>query len=323
MRKVQRVEKIELPTSFPVGPVHVFIVFGEKLTLIDTGLNLDQAWKDLNDGLHSLDVKLEDLDQIVLTHHHNDHAGMLHRILEVQPSIDVYTHENTKIYLQDKEFAKWSGEYFDKLFYEFGLPKEIVDSFTFRKKNRRTIDGVTFQDILHEGATVPWMQSWQVIETKGHSMDHISLYCPEDELFLCGDHIIQDMHAGIFLDAPLPGEPRPKMLIEYIRDLEKCKKLPAKLTYSSHGPEFTNLPKVIDEELRNIDHRIVRTVEALKKLGGKGTGFEIIQEMYQKRLNKAIVSFMFEIFSVLQLLEVKNRVVVEKVNGVYQYRLVE
>lgn len=321
MKKVQKIEKIVLPTSFPIGPVNVFIVFGEKLTLIDTGLNLDQAWIDLNEGLRSLDIQIEDLDQIVLTHHHNDHAGMLHRILEVNPTLDVYTHEHTKIYLQDKDYASWSGEYFERLFHEFGLSKEIVDSYTFRRKSRKTLDGLTLQDNLHEGSAVPGMPGWQVMETKGHSMDHISLYCPEDEIFICGDHVIQDMHAGIFLDAPLRGMPSPKMLVEYIRDLEKCKTISAKLTYSSHGPEFTDHIKVIDDELRNIKHRITRTIEALRKIGGSGTGFEIIREMYQKRLKQALFPFVFEIFSVLQLLEEKQIVTAEKIKGVYQYRL--
>lgn len=323
MKKVQRIEKIVLPTSFPIGPVNVFIVFGEKLTLIDTGLNINQAWKDLNEGLHRFDVKIEDIDQIVLTHHHNDHAGMLHRILEVKPTIDVYTHENTKIYLQDKDFATWSGEYFERLFYDFGLSKEIVESFTFRKKRRRTLDGLRLDSQLYDGSKVPDMPGWQVIETKGHSMDHISLYSPEEEIFICGDHVIQDMHAGIFLDAPLPGKPSPKMLIEYIRDLEKCKSISAKLTYSGHGPEFTDLPKAIDAELRNIENRIAKTIDALRKIGGKGSGFEIIEEMYQKRLKQAVLPFVFEIYSVLQLLEENNRVMVEKVNGVFQYSLLD
>lgn len=323
MKKVQKIEKIILPTNFPVGPVNVFIVFGEKLTLIDTGLNLEQAWRDLNEGLHRLDVKMEDIEQIVLTHHHNDHAGMLQRILDIQPSIDVYTHGNTKIFLQDKDYVKWSGEYFERLFHHFGLPNEIIESYSFRKKTRKTLDGVLLHANLHEGCKVPGMPGWKVMETKGHSMDHISLYCPDEELFICGDHIIQNMHAGIFLDAPMPGEPSPKMLVEYIRDLEKCKSISAKLTFSSHGPEFTDLSKAIDDELRNIENRIARTIKALRKIGGKGTGFEIIQEMYQKRLKQAVFSFAFEIFSVLQLLEEENKVMVETVHGVYQYRLLD
>lgn len=58
---VQRIEKIELTTNFPIGPVNVYLVFGEKLTLIDAGIKTEQAWKELNNGLYHIGLTLDDI----------------------------------------------------------------------------------------------------------------------------------------------------------------------------------------------------------------------------------------------------------------------
>jgi len=53
------------------------------------------------------------------------------------------------------------------------------------------------------------------------------------------------------------------------------------------------------------------------------TGFEIIREMYKGRYERAVITFVFEILSVLDLLQERNIVIADKKNGVYQYRLVD
>src|SRR6202021_3688147 len=44
-------------------------------TLVDTGMNSPESIKALEEALAELDIKIEDLDAIVATHHHIDHFG--------------------------------------------------------------------------------------------------------------------------------------------------------------------------------------------------------------------------------------------------------
>ena len=71
------IAKIVLPTPFAVGDVNVYLVKGEELSLIDAGPQTEEAKQVLDRNLSELGYSISDIDQVVLTHHHPDHAGML------------------------------------------------------------------------------------------------------------------------------------------------------------------------------------------------------------------------------------------------------
>ena len=322
MSTLHRIERLELTTNFPIGPVYSYIVFGKKITLIDAGLKNKQGWAELNNGLHRSGISLSDVEQIVLTHHHNDHTGLVDWILEKNPSIKILAHKDTELILKDESYLEWSSEFFYKLFLEFGLSHDLAAKWAFRKGHRDYFQTAKVDGVLQEGDSVPGLPSFQVIETLGHSQDHISLYSGDTQQLICGDNIIKGVHGGMFLDAPKQGKERAKPLIQYLNNLEKCRTLPAKLTYSGHGPLIYDLNEAIDGHIENIEKRAGRVINTLKNAEGTATGFEIIQEMYRGRYEKALITFVFEIVSVLDLLEERNLVVGEKQNGVYRYRLV-
>ena len=120
----------------------------------------------------------------------------------------------------------------------------MATHWAYRKGHRDYFQTATVDEVLNEGDMVPGLPSFQVIETLGHSQDHLSFYCEDEQLFICGDHIIKGIHGGMFLDAPKPGNERAKPLLQYLSNLEKCRKLPAKYTFSGHGA-------IIDNFIRN------------------------------------------------------------------------
>src|SRR3954463_4482620 len=66
---------IEIGTPWPVGPVNVYLVDDDPLTLIDVGQRSPEALADLEAGLAAAGRRIEDLERIVLTHQHIDHTG--------------------------------------------------------------------------------------------------------------------------------------------------------------------------------------------------------------------------------------------------------
>ncbi|WP_240613562.1 MBL fold metallo-hydrolase [Pueribacillus theae] len=318
-KMAQKIDSIALTTNWPVGPVNVYLIYGEKLTLIDTGLKNDQSWKELNEALHERGLDIRDIEQIILTHHHSDHAGLLERIIEKNP-VPIYAHENARPYIErDVAFNQWSKEFFRELFTEFGVSDRLAQRLNHHKKKKLTESSLVLEKELKEGDGVPGLSSWKVIETKGHSQDHISLYCSDSRVLICGDHIIKGTPAGIFLDAPPLGEERAKPLIQYIDNLKKCLHLPVDQTFSGHGPTITNLDDAIHEQLERIENRASRVKNILKK--HSGTGFEITQEMYPKRFQQSLGLFVSEITSVLDLLQQRNEVGAIKKRGKYIYHL--
>ena len=52
---------IEVPTPFAVGPVNVYLLAGEVLTLIDAGPLTNDAWQALSQGIEQIGYKLSDI----------------------------------------------------------------------------------------------------------------------------------------------------------------------------------------------------------------------------------------------------------------------
>src|SRR3954463_13053165 len=71
-----KIHEFHIPTSFYLGPVNVYLVDADPLTLVDTGPNLPESLEALKDAFHSVGRRIEDLERIVLTHMHEDHCGL-------------------------------------------------------------------------------------------------------------------------------------------------------------------------------------------------------------------------------------------------------
>src|SRR5690349_7203132 len=68
---------IPIPLPLPhIGSINAWLLPGEPLTLIDTGPCDDAALTELEAGLRRAGVRLEDLELVVVTHHHLDHSGL-------------------------------------------------------------------------------------------------------------------------------------------------------------------------------------------------------------------------------------------------------
>src|SRR3970040_224111 len=91
---------IPIPTPFPVGPVNVYLAEGNPLTLIDTGPKDDVALATLEAGLAQHDRRVEDLRQIVLTHHHADHIKLIAQ-LAARSDAEALTHPYNLPWLAD------------------------------------------------------------------------------------------------------------------------------------------------------------------------------------------------------------------------------
>ena len=70
------IARIAIGTPWPVGPVNVYVLDDDPLTLIDTGQRTPEALADLEAGLRALGRRVEDLERIVVTHQHIDHCGL-------------------------------------------------------------------------------------------------------------------------------------------------------------------------------------------------------------------------------------------------------
>src|ERR1043165_9543064 len=71
-----RIIPISLPTPFYIGPVNVYVIAEDPLTIIDTGPKTKETIEALRAGLRKAGFLVSDLRRIVLTHAHEDHCGL-------------------------------------------------------------------------------------------------------------------------------------------------------------------------------------------------------------------------------------------------------
>jgi len=71
-----RIVPISLPTPFYIGPVNVYLIAEDPITIIDTGPKTKEAIAALRAGLRGAGFLVSDIRRIVLTHAHEDHCGL-------------------------------------------------------------------------------------------------------------------------------------------------------------------------------------------------------------------------------------------------------
>jgi glyoxylase-like metal-dependent hydrolase (beta-lactamase superfamily II) len=159
MLKVNEQESVTLfymgrsPLGFLLYPVYSFLV-GD--TLIDTGTN--RADKGFLDAL-----KGRTIVKIVNTHHHEDHIGNNADIQE-QFGIPIYAHQSALPYLENPRLNN------------LRLYQRIV--WDWPKSSKGTAIGQSI---------IAGKYNFEVINSPGHTEDHICLYEPDKKWLFTGD----------------------------------------------------------------------------------------------------------------------------------------
>src|ERR671932_2028926 len=83
---------ISLPTPFYIGPVNVYLIAEDPVTLIDTGPKTRAAVEALREGLRRARFRVSDIRRIVLTHAHEDHCGLAKSLRDEAKDAEVLVH---------------------------------------------------------------------------------------------------------------------------------------------------------------------------------------------------------------------------------------
>jgi glyoxylase-like metal-dependent hydrolase (beta-lactamase superfamily II) len=81
-----------IPIPYPMRYVTVLIDTNRPITLIDTGINTPEARVALQAALQQLGLSIEQVERVIVTHHHPDHCGLAGWI-QAQSSAQVLMHE--------------------------------------------------------------------------------------------------------------------------------------------------------------------------------------------------------------------------------------
>ena len=210
-----------------------------KYILIDTGYEYE--WELFSKRLKEVGVTISEISHIILTHHHDDHCGLLNRITTENNNIQVVMSYLSKgLLLKGENDRTHGGGLVNKrINLLFSLEKLVSNG---RGVVKRTLKfnpyRVRENDILVKGETqlkdIGVNLKGKIIETPGHSIDSISV------LFDDGDCIVGDAAANFLQFAGT------KYCVVYICDIDEYYKSwrkiiskNAKQIFPAHGKPFT------------------------------------------------------------------------------------
>src|SRR5512145_2683426 len=87
-----RIIPISVPTPFYIGPVNVYLIAEDPLTIIDTGPKTKEAMEALRADLRSVAFLDSDSRRIVLSHAHEDHCCLARSLRDEAKNAEVFVH---------------------------------------------------------------------------------------------------------------------------------------------------------------------------------------------------------------------------------------
>ncbi|MFC4768411.1 MBL fold metallo-hydrolase [Effusibacillus consociatus] len=317
-RPCKGVVSLAIPTPFQIGDVNVYLLEGKKLTLVDTGANTEESWGLLTQGIEAAGYRLSDLQQVVLTHFHEDHTGLAYR-LKKETGATVLAHPDTAVWLKEEPwFIERRNRFFLELYKRAGVNEAYIQKIIGVYQYLRRFGHPCEVDVvLADGETLPSHPEWKVVYTPGHSQTHFSLYRDSDEVMLLADHLIAHVSSNALLEPTVQSEEgRVKSLIQYRQELQKLKQFPISVGLAGHGEPIHDHVDLIDRRFDSMERRAENILEVLK--GKQKTAFEVAMQLFPNRQDQ-LPLILSETIGHLDWLEAEGRLARGVRDGIDRY----
>lgn len=293
------ISQLTIPTPFAVGDVHVYLLKGDTLSLTDAGVKTKEGWEALKIQLNELGYRPNDVEQIILTHHHPDHTGLIEGFPRAET---IAAHENVDLWLrQDAEFFARYEHFFETFLTACGVPVDLMPSTSELQGSIKFTGKGRLTHKLEEGDSLPGHEDWKVIETKGHAQTHLSFLRSSDGAFIGGDHLLHHISPNPLLEPPIRDEARPKPMLQYRANLIKCRSLGIQTVYPGHGAIFSDVDRIVPLRLSRQEERANKVYQLL--LTHPQTPFELCKQIFPKQYEQQLSLTMSETIGQLDYLE--------------------
>lgn len=310
------IHKIEIPTPYDVGDVNAFVVKGDALTIFDVGPKTADAYDALKSGIRAAGFDIKDIEQVVLTHHHPDHAGWV----DAFPHAEILGHAyNDKWLRHDEDFLRYHEQFYSKCLFEHGVPMQYIQSSVHVRREIELVGQRPLTQILHDGDEVPGHPGLKAIETLGHAQSHFIFWDERSHHVIGGDLLLEKITPNPLIEPPLDRtQGRPKSLLQYNASLDILRQLPVNMMYTGHGANLEGIPQLIDKRLERQHQQSMKVYDLLgdDQLTVVQTTKRLYPSIFQHQLGLTLSKTLGH----LDYLEANHLVVSEKnEDGVYLF----
>jgi glyoxylase-like metal-dependent hydrolase (beta-lactamase superfamily II) len=154
---------------------------GGRLTVLDAGLPRD--WRDFASALSRLGYTPADIDAVLITHHHLDHAGNAEQLRSA--GARVYAHPADAPYLRGEKNRSHGSlaRFLWRPWYAFYLGSYVAKGITRQP-------AIAQLDKLADGEVLDVPGSPKVVYAPGHTAGSCALFCENRSLLFSGDALV-------------------------------------------------------------------------------------------------------------------------------------
>jgi glyoxylase-like metal-dependent hydrolase (beta-lactamase superfamily II) len=257
-----------VPTPWPVGPVNVYLIEDEPLTLVDTGPYSDMALFSLREGLAERGYALGDVERVLVTHQHLDHWGLASTVVQ-ESGAELHALAG---------LADWFSSYPASIEAEDRLTERILERHgaserwlaTVSEHNRQArafAIPATVTNPLHDGGVLEFAhRRLRVLHLPGHSPSDTVFHDEERAMLVAGDVLLGHQRSSAVIAPPLDGSEvhvRPRAFAQYVESLEALSALELDLLLPGHGEPVHDHREIIAQRLQRYDETTARVADLI------------------------------------------------------------
>jgi glyoxylase-like metal-dependent hydrolase (beta-lactamase superfamily II) len=308
--------RVPVPTPFRVGPVNVYVIEDEPLTLVDAGPNSAASLDVLEAGLAARGRTLADVELLVITHQHPDHQGLAASIAR-RSGAEVAALDRLVGPLADWEaYADRNDEFAQGLMRRHGIAPEMTNVLRAVARAQHGWGGsVEVARPLHAGERLVLRdRALEIIHRPGHSPSDTLLWDAERGILIAGDHLLGHISSNPIITLPLEadaagralgGEERPAPLPAYLDGLQRTRDLDPRVVLPGHGDPVTDVRDVVGQRLLMHARRAAKIEGILRER--PRTAHEVAREMWGDRSLSQPVLTLSEVLGHVDLLAREGR----------------
>jgi len=286
--------------------VNVFLIPGERLTLVDTGPATPEALDALSSALAAEGHRLSDLQQIVVTHAHAGHCGLAGALADGADA-RVLVHVAGADALADPiEAGRARSARARVAAVRAGAPDEAITALVEALAARAAVVAPVASGRLARLADGTRVRAggvdWAVLHTPGHSPDHVCLLHAASGAFIAGDLFSRELPTATMLEMlrPQPGGTPARPLALLLASWRRVGRLRLSIAWTGHGEPVRAHRLLIARRLAGLRGRLVGARAALAS--GASTAWEVAGSLDLQRDGASLAASLAETFALCEWL---------------------
>jgi glyoxylase-like metal-dependent hydrolase (beta-lactamase superfamily II) len=270
---------ISLPTPFYIGPVNVYLIPEDPVTLIDTGPKTKEAVAALRAALRENGLGVADIRRIVLTHAHEDHCGLARALRDEAKDAEVLVHG----WETGHRAGRLEYDETRQLLAQAGVPPEEISAMRSMYEGVRqyadSLEDDHCSELTDEAELEFESGVLQVVHTPGHTPGSCSFIRHSDRTLIAGDCVLKRITPNPMISPdPIDRTRRFHSLAEYLVSLARVRALSPTLVLGGHGDPVHDYEELFNRYLRAIRERQTQIIQTVPKNGA--TAWDVSRAMF-------------------------------------------